>query len=192
MLNTEKRRLQRSTSSSNNLDIDTGILGEYKPPPDVDFDALIQDSFDKHGDLLLDKLSQKQYFQKINEIKSYSSFASEATPQVKIKSSPTQDTPQKENGAATSTTAIIVYAICGPLLLVSIIVICCVLQRYGKDDVIVFDEDPNFLSKLSYAQPEQGSGGTIASNSMYASRRNSFNIDDCSYGVHSRGSRPYY
>ena len=59
----------------------------------VYFDALIQDSFDNHGDLLLSKLSQKQCL-KNKEIKSYSSFASEVAPQVKIKSSTAQDTPQ--------------------------------------------------------------------------------------------------
>ena len=62
----------------------------------MEFDTLIQDSFDKHGDLLLSKLSQKQYFKKFKEIKSYSLFASEAAPKVKIKLSPVQDTPQKE------------------------------------------------------------------------------------------------
>ena len=81
---------------------------------------------------------------------------------------------------------------CGSLSLASIIVTSCVLQRYDKDDVIFFDEDPNILLKISYVHPEQGSGGTIVSNCINESRRNSFNIDDCSHGVHGRVRRLCY
>ena len=65
---------------------------------------------------------------------------------------------------------------CGSLSLASIIVTSCVLQTCGKDDVIVFDEDPIFLSKLSYVHPEQGYGDKIVSNYVHASRRNNFKL----------------
>jgi len=194
------RRLQ----SSDNLDIDTGIFGEYNPPPYVDFDALVQESFDKHGDQLLNRLSERQYFKKVKNIKSYSSFAGKSAkqPQVQIKSTPNEPVVESKDGGALSFTAIVVYAICGPLLILSVIVICCVLQRYNKDDnTIEFEEDPAFLNKVSPFQ-SVGSGSTMsASKGSYNSRRSSFGdsarrksfgIDECSYGVYSDRGRPYY
>merc|ERR1711862_861882 len=52
------------------LQISTGIMGEYQPPPEVNFTKLVQDSVDKHLDILISKLKKNPKFSKVKTISS--------------------------------------------------------------------------------------------------------------------------
>lgn len=75
-----------------------------------------------------------------------------------------------------SSCVVVSFSLCGPLLILSVIVICRVLQRCNIDNnIIEFKEDPTFKNKVNHFHSFDFSSTISASiGSVYNSRKSSF------------------
>ena len=126
-----QRRLKRSDKS--NFDLNTGILGKYNPPPEVQFDNLIQDSIDTYSDILISKLNEYPTFSNVQSIKAEFSNVTNVTQNntVEIKEEQLPSIPEDEGkGMSGTTIIIIIFSVVG--LWICVIVLVCAIKRTKK------------------------------------------------------------
>ena len=118
-------RASSSLSSSSSLDISTGITAEYKPPPQVDFDALVQDSIDSHSDQLISKLAKNPTFSSVKKITSVHPVKNEAK-QVTPEAPPLTDN--------TTMLIIIISSVVGAILFLACVIFAVTRAMNKKDE----------------------------------------------------------
>jgi len=73
--NGDKRRLgtRRQQSSGGSIDISTSITGEYRPPPEVNYDGVVSDALDASNPDLQQRINRAdKYFEVINSVEAVS------------------------------------------------------------------------------------------------------------------------
>jgi len=127
------RCLQESRSNSG-FNLSTGIMGKYRPPPEVIFDKLVQDSIDTYGDVLVSKLKEYPTFSNIKSVKAEFNTSSSDRNNITIGSmSAKEDSieePKGGGGVGSTTILIIISAIIG--LWIFIVAVVCAIKRTKK------------------------------------------------------------
>jgi len=65
-----QRGISFASSFSSTIEVDTFITGEYLPPPEVNFDHVVQDSFDESIDTFVEQLSAHPGFETVESARS--------------------------------------------------------------------------------------------------------------------------
>jgi len=142
--NSKQQQGQRS------LGLYTTIAGEYRPPPFIDFNSLVENSFNDKGDV-----STKTY---INDLKKKDTHFANATA---VKTEPVKFPLPPEiqslinKPGLSQTTLYIIYGSCGSFVLIVLLLLVIMWCRKKRKQLASLKEEETEIEKFKYAEEEE-------------------------------------
>ncbi len=136
-----------NNSQQRSLGLYTTIAGEYRPPPFIDFDTLVESSFNDKGDVstktFIDDLKKKDsHFANATAVK---------TETVKFPLPPEIQSLIDKPGLS-QTTLYIIYGSCGFVVLVALIILIAMWHRNRRKQLAVLKQEDSEIEKFNHAQ----------------------------------------
>jgi hypothetical protein len=141
---------QQQQQQQRSLGLYTTIAGEYRPPPFIDFNSLVENSFNDKGDV-----STKTF---INDLKKKDTHFANATA-VKTESVKFPLPPEIQSlinkPGLSQTTLYIIYGSCGSFVLIVLLLLVIIWYRKKRKQLASLKEEENEIEKFKCAEESE-------------------------------------